>query len=290
MKRTVTHYVEKIYNRSQIDANGGREVCRVESRDPLMIDEEKDLIGFRFFDVKKTKHDDNHKDDFGPLTNYSGMFYFGERVAYRDLIFAADGDFIKKLQLDYMNRFELSEAIFCEKSGRVISCINEDDKTIEEVKIERVNEQANAIFISQKDFLSGIGCVLEANGNYIDAITSDVVCPISDTITGDSVDSMISIVRTYDLYVNGYKTISSSGIINDDRLGLISRDTYFRLSDAETLVSPLYQEFPYLEGTMYKLKLALANGSDNVDVKGILTGEEKKLNNDRYYISYCKSF
>ena len=41
----VLHYAEKVFNNRPAD------VSLVNSRDPLMVGAEKDLIGFRFFDL-----------------------------------------------------------------------------------------------------------------------------------------------------------------------------------------------------------------------------------------------
>lgn len=269
-----TLYVEKFFNRNEFDGSGGFEVYKVDSRDPLMIPEEKNLIGFRFFEVEEMTVDGNHKISLEPMKNYSGMYYFGERVTYKDLIGVADTDFLKRLQLDYLNRFEVEEAIFCENAGRVISCIAPEDKTIDEAKIERINEEANTIFINQKHFLEGVATLLEANHNNVDIVMSDVLSPIADCLTGEAVDDMGDVIRTYDVYINGYKSISSLGIVGDNRLGLYDRDTYFRLDTAETLIGSLYQEFPYLEGAMHDLKLALASDRD-IDVSKALVGSKK---------------
>lgn len=273
MKKIIkTFYVEKLFNRNEFDLNGGLEVHRVDECDPLLISEEKDLVGFRFLEVDEVIIGDQ-RVSLGIPKQISGMYYFGDRITYKDLVDAGD-DFFKKLQLDYLNRFGVEEAIFCEKAGRVISCIDRIDKTMDEVRIERINEAANRMFINQKDFLEGIAEVLEKRHNTVDIIMWDELIPIADCITGEEVDNMESVVRNYDVYINGYRTFSSMGIIGDDRLGLYDKDTYFRLSEASELASSLYQEFPYLEGAMYNLKLSLAKDVAT-DIKEALTGQGK---------------
>lgn len=257
MEKIFNHYVEKIFNFNVVSEGGCyREISRVDSRNPLLIEEEKGLIGFRFFDMEERNTNECSFCDLECQLNYSGMYYFGERITYKSLDLV-DGDFLKKLQFDYLSRFDLEEAIFCGKTGKVISVIAPEDKTIEEVKNEEVSKKASTIFINQKQFFVKLEEVLQLHGNDVDVVVSDVIWPIADVITGDSIDDMSSIVRIYDLYVDEYKVLGSSAIVNDDRMGLFDKDTYIRLCDALNLVSSLYQEFPYLEKMMYDFKVKL---------------------------------
>ena len=75
---------------------------------------------------------------------------------------------------------------------------------------------------------------------------------------------MYSIIRTYDLYVNKYKVLSSSAVINRNSMGLENIDTYIRLSDALELVMPLYQEYPYLEGIINSFILEFSNKGESL--------------------------
>ena len=43
------------------------------------------------------------------------------------------------------------------------------------------------------------------------------------------------------------------------KIGSYERETYFKLSDAVDMVSPLYQEYPYLKKMMDKVKLAISD-------------------------------
>lgn len=270
-------YVELNFIPKEYSLNGGISIKEVECCDPLLIEEQKDLIGFCFFEVDQLFSDDKSAS-FSVMGERTGMYYFGERVTLEALLKDADNDFIKKLQLDYLNRFGVEEAIFCENAGKVITSINEADRTVDEVRLEKLNEEANKMFINQKDFIEGIAMVLEDKNNHVDIVISDEEVPICDFLTGEDVDNETDIVRTYDVYCDEYKLFSSMGIIHDDRLGLYDRDTYFRLSDAEVLAKSLYQEFPYLEGAMQKLKFILAKDKDADIIEG-LTG--KKLNDKK---------
>lgn len=270
-------YVELNFIPKEYSLNGGISIKEVECCDPLLIEEQKDLIGFCFFEVDQWFSDDKSAS-FSVMGERTGMYYFGERVTLEALLKDADNDFIKKLQLDYLNRFGVEEAIFCEKAGKVITSVKDADKTIDEVRIERLNAEANTIFINQKDFVEGIAMVLEEKHNHVDIVVSDELVPISDVLTGEEVDNETDIVRTYDVYVDEYKLFSTMGIVHDDRLGLYDRDTYFRLSTALELASSLYQEFPFLEGAMQKLKFVLAKDRNANVIEG-LTGkklDEKK--------------
>ena len=266
-------YVELHFNPKEFSLNGGISVREVDCCDPLLIEEQKDLVGFCFFDVDVWFSGNAMLSTMG---SHSGMYYFGDRVTYESLVVGAEKDFLKKLQLDYLNRFGVEEAIFCENAGKVITSVNKEDRTIDEVRIERLTREANTIFINQKDFVEGIAMVLEEKHNHVDIVVSDELMPISDVLTGEEVDNETDIVRTYDVYVDEYKLFSTMGIVHDDRLGLYDRDTYIRLSDAEELASSLYQEFPYLEGAMNNLKLSLAKNRDADVIEG-LTG--RKLDN-----------
>ena len=266
-------YVELNFIPKEYSLNGGISIKEVECCDPLLIEEQKDLIGFCFFEVDQWFSDDKSAS-FSVMGERTGMYYFGERVTLEALLKDADNDFIKKLQLDYLNRFGVEEAIFCENAGKVITSVNKNDRTIDEVRIERLNEEVNKVFINQKDFIEGLAMILEERKNHVDIVVSDEKIPICDCLTGEEVDNETDIVRKYDVYVSEYKLFSTMGIIHDDRLGLYDRDTYFRLSDAEKLASSLYQEFPYLEGAMNRLKLALARDRE-VDVIESITGKKQ---------------
>lgn len=242
----VLHYAEKVFNNRPAD------VSLVNSRDPLMVGEEKDLIGFRFFDVVQNFRGQEE------ITNYSGMYYFGSRISYKDLVLEQD-DFIKRMQLDYLSRLGIEEAIFCEKAGKVISTISVSDKTIEEVRLERINEQVRNIDVNQKEFLNTLITTLEEHGNDVDIITSEVLEFLCDLEIDPEIDAIEAIIRTYDLYVNGYKAASTSAVVGDLKIGSYERETYFKLSDSVDMVSPLYQEYPYLEKMMDKVKLAISD-------------------------------
>ena len=66
-----------------------------------------------------------------------------------------------------------------------VSAVSEEDRTIDEVRIERLTREANTIFINQKDFVEGIAMVLEEKHNHVDIVVSDELTPISDVLTGE---------------------------------------------------------------------------------------------------------
>lgn len=276
------HYIEKIYNRREDDINDGIEICRVNSRDPLAVEEEKGLVGFRFFDVDVDRYQNWDVVNFGYAKNYSGMYYFGKRLTYRELFSQALKDPIKSLQLDYLNRCGVEEAIFCEASGKIISHINEDDRTIDEVKVALVEEQASSIFITHQQFFNTIASSIEEherkNESFVDVIVSGSVCPLCEMEIPD-VDSMSAIIRTYDFYVGENKEFSSSTIIPGDKIGNLGQETYFSLREALDIINPLYQDYPYLEEAIYDFKLSFADektGPNSVSVNKALSKSDKK--------------
>ena len=252
MVRISKHCIEKFYNKS----GNSIKIGEIESRDPLVVEEEDGLFGFRFFDIEE--------DEKGSITNYSGMYYFGQRISYKELTLDTDLDFIAQLQLEYLNKLGLDEAIFCKNTAKIITSIRDLDRTIDEVKVDELLKSASTIFISQQQFMSGLEELLVTYGNDVSVITSEEMVEICDRDYFLDDDSDV-IVRTYDLYVDEYKTISVRGIVAGNKMGVVGQDTYFRLSDAIGVISPLFQEYPYLEKAMQSLELSLANGSDNIE-------------------------
>lgn len=101
-------------------------------------------------------------------------------------------------------------------------------------------KKANSIFINQREFLNRIVDLLEKYGNYVDIVMLESYCQLTDVITEDSVDDEHSIIRTYDLYVNEYKVLSSNAMVNKNNMELENTNTYIRLSDALESVKLLY--------------------------------------------------
>ncbi len=280
MKLVDRHYVEKFYNSNWNDVNSGVQIAMVESRDPLLVIEEKDLVGFRFFDVGEMVSKSGRVRNFIPANNYSGMYYFGKRLSYQNLFLDAKTDPIKKLQLDYLNKYGIEEAIFCENAGKIVSCIHAGDKTIDEAKLERVDEQADTIFISQSKFFEGLaGCIEEHEGKTddpdreINVIVSEVVCPLCD-VGVPGMESDTAIVRTYDLYIGKHKKMSSSSVVKGDNVGCLGCDSHISLKDACCLVRPMYQNYPYLKDAIDDMKMAYANGE--IHSEEAITGRVKK--------------
>lgn len=280
----VVHYVEKFYNAHSSNVNYNYKICMVDSRDPLNIEEEKDLVGFRFFDVFNDCASANLEELF---VNYSGMYYFGERVTYKKIRCCFDDDFVRSLQFDYLYSHDLEEAIFCDKSGKIISDIGSDDITIEEEKARRCEECSDNIFINQNQFLSGICNVIEEKGNYAFVVASESMFPISDVITGTEVDNLKGVIRNYDLYVNNYFIGRTFGIINSKHLGAIEKDSYVRLSDALSFVRTLYGEFPYLEVKVESL-MSILWDNQNVDLCDVLIGKSKTIEKSKCLLAYFK--
>ena len=236
------HYIEKYYSigkRNEFNIV----TIKIDSVDPTMVIEEKDLVGFRFYDKEGLIE-----------TNYSSMYYFGEHLSITDLLLTGKDDFIRGLQLNYLNRLGIEEAIFCEKSGEIIYPVNKNNKTLDEIKIEEVTKNANAIFISQKDFIDRIVSFLEKYNNKVSMEVTDIPTPILDIITGDDdVDNTKVNIRTYDLYIDGYKTYSLPAIKVEEY------EPCIKLGDAINSISTLYREFPYLKYMINNLLLELWN-------------------------------
>jgi len=278
MEKVVRHYIEKFFNRNSTGLNRFEvKASVIDSRNPLMIEEEKSLIGFRFFDVEEVIYDRNALNHMETEKNYSGMYYFGERITCNDLVLASDGDIIKRMQFDYLNRLGIGEAIFCEKTGEIIYPIIFEDRTIDEVKMDEIMRNARIIFVNQREFINRIVELLEVHNNIVSVIVSEIYYPIADVLTFDEVDDVCAIIRTYDLYVDEYKVLSSSAIVNDDRMELENKDTYIRLSDALDTVGLLYQEFPYLRCAMNKFMVELWDNN-----KEMLMGNVKNKCRKKY--------
>lgn len=271
MKIVENCYIEKYYK------GKFAEVSKTDSKDPLMIEEEEDLVRFRFYDIEEVFINGKKISNVEFQKKYSGMYYFGERISSNDLFLTSSDDVIKKMQLDYLNRLGIDEAIFCEKSGEIIPVRNSNDRTIDEVRVEEITKNASVIFVNQKDFLNKITEVLQSHSNDVDVVVSESFYPIANVITGDEVDDEKVIIRTYDLYVNEYKVLSSSAIVSGNKMELENKDTYIRLSDAMDSVISLYQEFPYLEKMMYNFKLGLWKENKGMLIKN--SGVKRRIKN-----------
>lgn len=86
------------------------EISLVSNRDPLFVEYEDNLIGFRFFN-KLSITDDGEPVFFGTF-DYSGKYYFGDRMAKNNSDDSLQEDIITQLQREYLDRNGLDSAIF----------------------------------------------------------------------------------------------------------------------------------------------------------------------------------
>lgn len=262
MRVVKSTYIEKTY----CPVNTSDDVIKIEKvleRDPLEVLYETNLVGFRFFDVLQTMVGCKVVSSDSPI-NYSPMYYFGDRLSYQDLLMLGDDDFIRNLQLQYLDRKELEEAIFC-KCGVIIDSCCSEDMTIDEAKLSELEKRKRQIMINQSEFFNGLGELLDSNTR------SDVTLTVSEVMEPVVLDEELcdeeAIVREYSLYADKYLLTSSLGIVQAKRLGNMSQDTYFSLENAAKAIEPLYQEYPYLRKIMKDYKLAISNnGFEALDI------------------------
>lgn len=253
------YYIEKFYNDGSIVETTNN------YNKPLLIQEEDKLIGFRFFKVKSD----------GSI-NYTGMYYFGKRITYNELVMTVEDDVIKKMQLECLERRGVKETIFCDKTYKIIYDINEDDKTIEEVKLDKLKEKARMIFIDQLEFLNIIKNALEEHNNKIKLVMEDSFSKLVDLKDIGYIDDIDVVIREYSLYVDEYLLLKSSSIVKGRKLGIKNKDTYIRLSDALDLVKSLYQEYPYLEFVINNYLLELLNNNKDILEENKITTKKKR--------------
>lgn len=265
MKNVKKYYVEKYYNSAvyqELDSN--IKIESVSDCNPLSVDEEKGLVGFRFFEVCL------NGGDVIPFKNYSGMYYFGKRVSLKDLGSRGSLDVLEKIQFDYLSRLGLDEAIFCENAGKIIKCIDSSDLTIDEVKRNMALANSQAIFVNQRQFAHTVEEVLHERGNDVFTVFSDSIDYLSDS-KDVSKDSDYGVIRTCDLYCDKIKLFSVSGIVSNGQVGS-GNDTFIRVSQVVEAVAPLYSEFPYLKGAMDKLLIDAVTENE----KGMDTNNSSK--------------
>lgn len=262
MRVVKSTYIEKTY----CPVSTSDDVIKIEKvleRDPLAVSYEDNLVGFRFFDVLQTMVGGRVVSSDSPI-NYSPKYYFGDRLSYRELLMLGDDDFIRNLQLQYLDRKELEEAIFC-KCGVIIDFCDSEDMTIDEAKLSELEKRKRQIMINQSEFFNGLGELLDSNTR------SDVTLTVSEVMEPVVLDEELcddeAIVREYLLYVDKYLLTSSFGIVQAKRLGNMSQDTYFSLENADKAIKPLYEEYPYLRKIMNDYKLTISNnGFEALDI------------------------
>lgn len=246
------------------------EISLVSNRDPLFVEYEDNLIGFRFFN-KLSITDDGEPVFFGTF-DYSGKYYFGDRMAKNNSDDSLQEDIITQLQREYLDRNGLDSAIFC-KCGAIITSIRECDQTVDEVRKQRMleNDEVLKTFINQSDFIEGIARVLELHGNNVTVTISDTREVVSDM---DVLGDVTAVIRNYSIYVDEYRKLSFDGVVpNVTCLGNEGQDTYCKVGDVSQVLKPLYAEYPYLSDAMDRLKTAVAYGECE-DIISVLLGND----------------
>lgn len=248
----------------------------VSDRDPLGIPVEKNLTYFRFFDAVPL----GDNCSLETASDYSCRYFLGKRLGYIDL---NPEDFFDGMHIQYLDTKGVDKAIFCD-SGMRFSNVEPSDKTIEEVIIERV-ENNFGVLLNSNHFLNGISDILKEHGQEVSVETgeSEILLPSVEqykkTVTKERKESFplidytssdSQLIRTSELIINGNVGMSLEAIAQPGK-----DETYFRLPNVEDGVRSLYQEFPYLEPAIKRLKLAIYEHGEDVDVYGALTGNRE---------------
>lgn len=275
MKKGYKQYIEKYYPISGSDEEN-IVIEEVSSVNPLLVNFSDKITSFRYFEAKPSKTEDGIvlKD----RSNYSKMYYFGNRVSADDEL----GVYISRdIMINYLKNNGYDNAIFC-RNGRIVSNVSDDTLTIDEVKeIERKHIAETYIF-NEEDFFTGLAMCLGYVGRDVSLMVHDSYWYLSDEIDLADEEEMVPI-RTYQIFEQTFPLVSKSsiipgGIIGDTRIG-----TSINLNEIMDVVEPLYLEHPYLSGIMNKVKLDIFAGSDDSIRDLMFDAAIDKLDNREVY-------
>lgn len=275
MKKGYKQYIEKYYPISGSDEEN-IVVEEVSSVNPLLVSFSDKITSFRYFEAKPSKTEDGIvlKD----RSNYSKMYYFGNRVSADDEL----GVYISRdIMINYLKNNGYDNAIFC-RNGRIVCNVSDDTLTIDEAKeIERKHIAETYIF-NEEDFFTGLAMCLGYVGRDVSLMVHDSYWYLSDEIDLADEEEMVPI-RTYQIFEQTFPLVSKSsiipgGIIGDTRIG-----TSINLNEIMDVVEPLYLEHPYLSGIMNKVKLDIFAGSDDSIRDLMFDAAIDKLDNREVY-------
>lgn len=274
MKKTCKHYIEKIYPVKNSKTN--EQVSMVEETlctEPLMVDVDKTLTGFRLFDVVASKKGNVTVDD---AIKCSPMYYQGQRITADD----EEGVYGSvDLMKNYLKTYGLDSAIFC-KNGSIIKDIPDGAMTVSEANAEAIKRIGEKYIFEEDAFFKGLACCLSYSGSDVTLTMHDAYWPLTDDIDlGDDEEAVV--VRTYSIYEGEYELVSKSAILPTDKLGVSSVKTYLNLNQVMTMVEPLYQEHPFLNKVMQAVRVEVfENGANDIENKMLNAAIEMSNNNE----------
>ena len=255
MKKGYKQYIEKYYPISGSDEEN-IVVEEVSSVNPLLVSFSDKITSFRYFEAKPSKTEDGIvlKD----RSNYSKMYYFGNRVSADDEM----GVYISRdIMINYLKNNGYDNAIFC-RNGRIVCNVSDDTLTIDEAKeIERKHIAETYIF-NEEDFFTGLAMCLGYVGRDVSLMVHDSYWYLSDEIDLADEEEMVPI-RTYQIFEQTFPLVSKSSIIPSSIIGDTRIGTSINLNEIMDVVEPLYLEHPYLSEIMNKVKLDVFAGSDD---------------------------
>ena len=246
------YYIEKFYS----DGSSNIEKSDIYNK-PLLVNEEDKMYGFRFIAVA------------GGLNYYSGIYYFGRRFTYDQLVIDSKNDSIKGMLLNNLERKGLKEVIVCDRSYKNIYVINEEDRAIEESVIDYLAKNSRCIFINPFEFLTMIKKSLEEHNNKVSMVIEDSVSKLVPNTSDYYVDNVNVNIREYFLFVDGYLLLKSFSIIK-------GKNACIRLSDILDLLKPLYQEYPYLEYVLNSYMLDYFNNNKSTLIESKKKKEKRR--------------
>ena len=137
MEKVTKSYVEKSYRGLLFSESS---ITEVDERDPMKVENDGSMQGFRFFDVDYIL--DEQKTYDGERSNYSGWIYFGKRYSLDDIksIYGCDSNYeilIRNMEWNNINSV-------CHTQAGSFLPLEEEDMTFEEY-IEKNSKEKESI-------------------------------------------------------------------------------------------------------------------------------------------------
>lgn len=255
MKKGYKQYIEKHYPVIGSDEEN-IVIEEVSSVEPLLVNFSDKITCFRYFEAKPCKTDDGVvlKD----RSNYSKMYYFGNRVSTDDEM----GIYVSRdIMINYLKSNGYDNAIFC-RNGKIVCNVSDDTLTMDEAKEIERRRIADTYVFNEEDFFTGLAMCLGYVGRDVSLMIHDSYWYLSDEIDLGEEEEMVP-VRTYQVFEQTYPLVSKSSIIPGDTIGDTRIGTSINLNQIMDVVEPLYLEHPYLNGIMNKVKLDVFAGNSS---------------------------
>ena len=247
MKKGYKQYIEKHY---PVIGSDEEDIVieEVSSVEPLLVNFSDKITCFRYFEAKPCKTDDGV--DLKDRSNYSKMYYFGNRVSADDEM----GIYVSRdIMINYLKSNGYDNAIFC-RNGKIVFNVSDDMLTMDEAKEIERRRIADAYVFNEEDFFTGLAMCLGYVGRDVSLMIHDSYWYLSDEIDLGEEEEMVP-VRTYQIFEQTYPLVSKSSIIPGDTIGDTRIGTSINLNQIMDVVEPLYLEHPFLNGIMNKVKL-----------------------------------